>query len=331
MFADGDPCPCESGLLVRDCRCKSRSFVPVTANTTPPSPVMGLNLSRCYAGALSDCSSKLSAEHPLSLGVIEQIAGASKFLNVTGRFWQRDPTQFDPIGLPNLKKKVLCQRHNSALSPLDGEAGRFMRAYSDAIIHMHQNTPGNFHRLFNGFDLERWMLKVICALQFRETIPGSLDPTLWRVPRKWLDILFGNDRFPGGCGLYIGKRRDFRPGAEFTIGTDRTYLTYRRSTGTGLPIVGSPLIKVLAGVRVFILDLELELYLIRPPNVEDYVYRPRMLRFPASQDRVAYLHLAWEEHPPTFKEEVVSRNESYISQDGAKRALERKLALAQKK
>lgn len=157
MFADSDLCPCESGDLVRDCPCKVRRFVPRATKTIPPPPITGLTVSRCYASALNDCRPPVSAEHPMSLSVLEQLAGSANVIAVSGRPWQEDPSKMDLIGIRNLRKKVLCERHNSALSPLDDFAGRFVRGYTDGMIHLIQNRSGDFHRLFNGLDLERWI------------------------------------------------------------------------------------------------------------------------------------------------------------------------------
>jgi len=332
MFADSDPCPCESGHLVRDCECKARGFVPPTAETTPPPPITGLRVSGCYASALNDCRPPLSAEHPLSLGVIEQLSGNANVIGVSGRPWQRDPSKVDLIGLHNVTKKVLCRRHNSALSQLDGLAVRFVRGYADAMIHLTQGLAGEFHRLFNGFDLERWMLKVICALQFGEAIPGSGNPTPWQVPLRWLDVLFDKAELPQGAGLYMAKRPVHRPNGEFMIYTERSYLRFSAPKIAGLPIVGVRPIKILAGIRIALMNLELELYMTRPLNRKDYVYRPRMIRFP-DQDlaRTAFIHLGWDKHPPTFAGKLAFRNEFGFSERGARRALVRKEGLARKK
>src|SRR5437868_5642728 len=41
MFNDNDLCPCARGLIVRDCNCKSRRFVPFTVCTQTTGPTTG--------------------------------------------------------------------------------------------------------------------------------------------------------------------------------------------------------------------------------------------------------------------------------------------------
>ena len=46
----------------------------------------------------------------------------------------------------------------------------------------------------------------------------------------------------------------------------------------------------------------------------EYVYRPRMRRFPGpATARAAHLHLGWDEHSPTFAGKCVYREENGFS------------------
>ncbi len=188
----------------------------------------------------------------------------------------------------------------------------FTRAHAEVMTHLHAGKQGNYHRLFNGYDIERWMLKILCAQQHGERIPGSYDLKVWTVPMNCLEILFHGAPFPPGAGLYMPRHpvRELRalPG----IGTARTYFTSRPSV-EGLPILGSP-VKRLTGIQVSILGIAWELLMERPPNLSEYVYRPRMMRFPDPPTaRVAHLHLGWDEHPPTFAGKCAHREETGFS------------------
>ena len=111
------------------------------------------------------------------------------------------------IGLASATKRVLCKRHNSALSSLDKVGASFTRAHAELMIHLQTGRQGDYHRLLSGYDVERWMLKILCAQHHEERIPGSDDPQLWTVPKSWLKILFQGAPFPPGAGLYSPKHR----------------------------------------------------------------------------------------------------------------------------
>lgn len=157
------------------------------------------------------------------------------------------------------------------------------------------------------------MLKILCAQQHEEQIPGSSELKAWTVPKNWLEILFQGAPFPPGAGLYSPKHSVPSIRSLPCIGTARTYFTSRPMVG-GLPILGRA-VKRLAGIQVAILGIAWELLMERPPNRAEYVYRPRMMRFPdPATARIAYFHLGWDEHPPTFAGECAFREENGISE-----------------
>src|SRR2546430_119303 len=311
MFTDDDLCPCASGLVVRDCTCKPRKFVPCVAGTQTPGGRNGRVVRGCYAGPLRDCAPPISAEHPVSeSAMLEVISGRT--VRLLGDRWRARGLEGRVIGLKSLTKRVLCKRHNSALSSLDSVGAAFTRSHAELMIHLHEGKRGDYHRLFNGYDVERWMLKILCAQQHEERIPGSDDLKLWRVPRTWLEILFHGAPFAPGAGLYSPKHPVPELRGWPCIGTARTYFT-RRPVVDGLPIVGRA-VKDLAGIQVSILGIAWELLMERPPNPAEYVYRPRMTRFPdPATARVAQLHIGWDEHPPTFAGKRAYRQESGFS------------------
>jgi len=54
--------------------------------------------------------------------------------------------------------KAFCQRHNSALSPIDDEALRFFVSLAEITAQLQAPQTSRLHdfRTFNGHDLERW-------------------------------------------------------------------------------------------------------------------------------------------------------------------------------
>jgi hypothetical protein len=99
--------------------------------------------------------------------------------------------------------KVLCRRHNNALSPLDNTIGKFYEVLSGA----HEGREVGAHE-FDGEDFERWAIKVLLGLVVSGTLFGT-DGKEATVPELYLSILFGDEDMPEGCGfLYIGDRVD---------------------------------------------------------------------------------------------------------------------------
>lgn len=250
----------------------------------------------------------MSAEHPVSKSALREVIAGDK-LRASGHRFPTSGAAGKVIGLNSATKRVLCARHNSALSSLDAVGAALTRAHADLMIHLNEGKPGDYHRLFNGYDIERWMLKVLCAQQHGERIPGSLDLERWAVPANWLGILFYGEPFPPGAGLYLPKHQLPELRSQPGICTTRTYVTAQR-TEHGLPLVGST-VERLAGIYITILGVPMELLMERPSNPADYVYRPRMRRFPdPATGRGAYLHFGWDEHPPTFAGKRAHREEN---------------------
>ncbi len=123
-------------------------------------------------------------------------------LGVSNHPWQPKRNQVLSVGISGLSATVLCARHNSALGGLDTWARSFIEALDLWSVHIPSEAPGDFHRLFSGYDLERWLLKVLCAHLAGGRWRSSVTTSKWQPPRLWLDILFSGVPFPPRCGLY---------------------------------------------------------------------------------------------------------------------------------
>lgn len=183
-----DLCPCGSGRLVKDC-CLFRH-----ENTIPNLPITGYSNPKYFARELNDCSTNITKEHFLS-NSIQEIISTENHYTVQGPHWIPKGQQ---ISIPRscLASKILCERHNRALSPLDALANNFCRFLFD----QEQLTK---IMLINGAEIERWMLKLFCgAIASGSLIPGTKN---WQPPIEWLKILFQNSSIPKGQGLYFIK------------------------------------------------------------------------------------------------------------------------------
>ena len=313
MFLDNEMCPCNSGLKVAECVCKSNSFIPVAAKTTPRLPITGNRVRGCYAADTQDCDGGLTREHPLSTAVLKVLSRGENAISVTNHPWQKEKLVPKRVGIKGLSKYSLCERHNHALSPLDTIAGRFVTALLDCTRHVVTASPGRFHRLFNGFDIERWMLKVLCGVQFDKRLQRHSWRDRWKPPLEWLSILFNGDAFPPGCGMYCRKKHQHRPIAGCSIYVQTRFATLYPTNSAQRTSFVPPTWKVVVGVEITLFDLELCLFMVPVPNLNEFSYRTSMHRFfnDDRRDRCAELHLHWAGMLPSLAG-VVGRDELQI-------------------
>jgi hypothetical protein len=120
-----------------------------------------------------------------------------------------------------LASNILCRNHNSALSGLDALGLRFvdtaMATARDMRTRRRRRPPQVY--LFNGEDLERWMLKCLCGLVTSGTaVVGVLgEEQVWRPARLWLECLFGVVPLPSGYGLRIVEPMKRTASFEFAV------------------------------------------------------------------------------------------------------------------
>ena len=185
--------------------------------------------------------------------------------------------------------KVLCNRHNEALSPLDAVAGDLFGAFNDAKRTF--DTTGTVlpraGRVFSGYDIERWMLKVLCGMvssRNATTMTGDLFLPGWQPPRAWLDILFGGAGFPDGCGLY------------FTEMPFSNFKATRR--GQFVPLAPTPV--DILGIAVLIWGFPFVLAMEPLDRIREFlafekgIYRPGGMRI-ESEGVVRWLVFRWED------------------------------------
>ncbi len=95
----------------------------------------------CYARALGDCSGKLSREHYISASILELLGDSHTITNAS---WLASGQQSDQLPTSALGSKILCQRHNASLSPLDEHAKVFFTELLTALSDDEEvpHSPG---------------------------------------------------------------------------------------------------------------------------------------------------------------------------------------------
>jgi hypothetical protein len=162
-------------------------------STRPPGPRTGLVTPKCYAAALGNCDGNpTTREHYVSESLLNRL-GAKFF--VEGVPWLDSPRE---LTASTMVARVLCERHNSALWPLDTMIGNFYDVLAGAGEGREVGV-----RLFEGEDFERWALEILLGRLASGNVrwhDGSEERP--EIPLLYLRILFGEEDMPDGCGFF---------------------------------------------------------------------------------------------------------------------------------
>lgn len=169
----------------------------------PSGPATNYAREGCYLASTRDCSASLSNEHYVSKTICDQM---SPRIRVGGAPWLGEGEQRE-IPVSRLVAKILCTRHNAALSPLDAEAGKFFAWVQEAFDDLNRKTLSRKKpiRLVSGEIMELWLLKVACGFFFsnnaahqRRAINKDYSLDIQAV----VDAIYSRKWGPG-CGLYL--------------------------------------------------------------------------------------------------------------------------------
>lgn len=205
-----DPCPlCSSGLPLRQCCISSSGTLRIKSpELGPRPPLTGIACDGCYLSETNDCSQNLTGEHYVSKSILKQLDSIS----VSGVPWLETGIK-KQVGINALTARILCGRHNSKLSVLDTDAGRFFEKLESVRLDISRRSLSTKITVayFSGETLERWMLKVFCGIFFGKIAAaenGRLIDT-HTINRKLLFRALLENIWEPECGLYIkGDRGD---------------------------------------------------------------------------------------------------------------------------
>jgi hypothetical protein len=204
----GERCPCGSGDISGICCWRGDGRwekAPVGRLEVKETTVINPS---CYLSSVSNCSAKLTKEHFISRNILERITDDNtlKFENAGHFFGGKSIVQ---IGIDGFSSKILCDNHNSALSPLDetvGAAfGRIEEFTKDVLrVHTKGYRANSFH-IASGLDIERWMIKVFCGLAAAGKIRGRSGKViqLGSLPRILFEALIGTATLEAPLGLHM--------------------------------------------------------------------------------------------------------------------------------
>ena len=164
----------------------------------------------CWASGLNNCGLGKSREHYISDGIFD-----GETITAFGLSWCRhEPLT---IGMRSAVAKILCAKHNSALSEYDAEAAKLSKFLVTNILDEPLNE--SFITL-NGQWLEKWALKTFFNLGYMRGLhreqPNRIDP-----PDHLVQCLFNDQPAADGVGLYFVTSKitneDFEPGLWWNV------------------------------------------------------------------------------------------------------------------
>lgn len=172
----------------------------------PPDPPTGWVQEGCYLHSTANCSKRLSAEHYISKSIL---SGAGKAVSVKGAPWLAQD-EVKKIGVSAFSAKILCERHNNGLSPLDKFAGKFFQKLVAILKNLEQRSLSRKHSLvmFSGEMLELWLLKVAGGLYY-SGVGASKGKRLvddYSFNDEIFIDAFFNRKWHNHCGLYFRGR-----------------------------------------------------------------------------------------------------------------------------
>lgn len=224
--ADDEPCPCGSSRQTRRChwdRRTQRWLLPVYRPRRTKART-GVARDGCYANVSADCGEnvpghdrgKLSNEHWLSNAILKD-ASDGKFVLVSDLPFQR-PGRIDRFPPKSMGASILCVDHNSSLSGLDKTAQSLVQT----LQHFHAeqaSSVGEYNNefdLFNGDEIERWLLKMVWGASEAYPTAPKIRGNIRRL--QLADYLFRSGGLPVGWGLYAtGIRQGLRVSTEHAM------------------------------------------------------------------------------------------------------------------
>ena len=237
-----------------------------------------------------DCSADLSAEHYISKSVLQAIGTT---VAVSGVPWPSLPGgEEKEIGINRLTARILCGRHNSALSPLDSAAGAFFEKLQAIEVDLQRRSLSRKHSfvLVSGEALELWMLKLACGLFYSKNAAadGARLIDQHQVNEEFVQEALLLGRWREGCGLYLRPPQGFRIPDPHTISmAPLIALNEHRLVGSALALTGLEFELIFHPVGASRQDL----------SQAGWIYRPTELRFEIGT-RAHSIALTWPPGTP---------------------------------
>jgi hypothetical protein len=157
---------------------------------------------KCYANTRGGCSTKISGEHYVSLGLINLYKTDDPDFTIqhkTGKGVGH------PVRPKNFKANILCRDHNTALSPADDAALAFAKFLRRNALQYDAGAGewGDADEItISGDDMQRWVLKVFLNHAVTEHFDVQQGKTVI-FPPEAIDLLLNRAAWPSTWGLSV--------------------------------------------------------------------------------------------------------------------------------
>ncbi|GJO54272.1 hypothetical protein NJB1604_45170 [Mycobacterium marinum] len=157
---------------------------------------------KCYANTRGGCSTKISGEHYVSHGLIKLYGNndpAHTIQHRTGKGVGH------PVKPKNFVANILCQKHNTALSPADDAAlefASFLRRNALAYDAGAGEWGEAEEITISGDDFQRWVLKLFLNHAVTDQFSVQQDKKV-PFPTEAIDLLLDRAAWPRTWGLCV--------------------------------------------------------------------------------------------------------------------------------
>lgn len=238
------PCACGSSRAAGECCYRGGAW-------HKPPAILGLralppegSVAKCYMRELGSCQGGISGEHLISKSIILLLKDAGDF-TVSGLPWIA-PGVEKSISAASLTANCLCDKHNSALSPLDAAALKLFTSIKSGLEKVGEPA----HLVVSGHDIERWLLKTAKAMAASRNLSsgGERLRDVFATNAGVIDMIDDHRHWPAGSGLWCtmpaGATTENKPRFQLQPLTNKQ----DEIVGLALNILGLHFVLILGGV-----------------------------------------------------------------------------------
>jgi hypothetical protein len=157
---------------------------------------------KCYANTRGGCSTKISGEHYVSHGLIKLYGNNDPAYTIQHRTGKGVG---HPVRPKNFKANILCQKHNTALSPADSTALEFATFLRRNALQYDAGAGewGDAEEItISGDDMQRWVLKLFLNHAVTKQFQVQRSKTV-TFPEEAIDLLLNRTAWPRTWGLCV--------------------------------------------------------------------------------------------------------------------------------
>lgn len=215
----------------------------------------------------------------MSTAVLELLGDEHRITNAS---WLSPGQQSVALPTGALGSKILCERHNRALSTLDAHAKTF---FNELLWGLSDGPPHAPYRRaeVRGEQVELWLLKACCGAFASGNLVDRGRAIPRQPPEAWLNLLFCGARWEAGTGMHV-RQAALNPHSGYSIGPVHAGDT---CAGGGIEFAGIELFLLLDG------SADKRILEQSASQFSALIYRPGAIRI-ESPARTMEVRLQWQ-------------------------------------